>query len=151
MSVVSIEQGTCIYFLDSLPNVGFIADAGGIFKTTDGGYTWSGTHDIYVTFDFAFRDSLTGWRAGFLQSTTDGGRSWQIPSDSFGAFDVYYDAKDSGLFLAGGKHDTDGIWVSWDLGKTWSVVTNSVDAVCYGGFSFWNGDTGVVGPWCNGS
>jgi len=50
-----------------------------IFRSTDGGNTWSGSQvDYYVT-DLCFYDSLMGWAMtnwGKVLKTTDGGRTW---------------------------------------------------------------------------
>jgi len=64
-------------FIDSL--MGWISTSFGIWKTTDGGITWT-EHKTGVTcWGIFFIDSLTGWAVGTFNSiyqTTDGGNNW---------------------------------------------------------------------------
>ena len=52
-----------------------------MWKTTDGGKTWSEkwANTVYDFYDIIFTDSLTGWavgNGGTIRKTTDGGENW---------------------------------------------------------------------------
>ena len=94
---------TSICFLNLLgpPRIGFVGlsttapldttdhEGGEVWKTIDGGRTWRQVGPISErsffgrgVYDFAFKDSLTGWLAasnpdGGCLKTTDGGNTWQ--------------------------------------------------------------------------
>ncbi len=156
------DDFTVVYFLD--PPYSSIGFAGSfqyntpspIFKTTDGGFTWSAIQTPLVnTFDFVFKDSLTGWAATEIgcYKTTDCGETWELLTKWYGTVgqsyinDVFYDKMSGGLFLstwagawpvAGGHNE-----LSWDEGMTWSAF-GLVGREQSGGFAFVNGDSGLL-------
>ncbi len=149
------EGITNITFLDhpGPPRVGFVGTEPELWKTTDGGNSWTKCW-AYDAPDYAgadvqdivFKDSMTGW---FLYSnctvykTTNGGDSWNevsplpIPPE-YGANDIHYCAASNRLLVSG--LFTDSMAVSTDLGNTWA--TTNVGQ--YGFFAFSNDSVGVL-------
>ncbi len=140
---------------------------GGIWKTTDGGVTWSqqGAGQIYVTTGISFPnivhfwDANNGWAQGDpvstkmeMYTTTDGGATWvavppaNIPAaiapDEYGIVNHYEVIGDTIWF------DTNKgrIFRSVDRGITWTVAStgitvpanNAIDIV------FWNATSGLA-------
>src|SRR5688572_12770167 len=78
-------------FIDSLYGW-YIAQNDTIYKTTNGGYTWSSIRVNPTYFSsmkgIYFTNSTTGWLAGFssnnnkIAKTTNGGLNWTVISDS---------------------------------------------------------------------
>lgn len=132
-----VGSGTChleyIQFLDR--NTGYASGPCGIFKSTDGGATWSA--DIRPLIDTArpaiwgawFRNVNEGWATGgtcgqnvFLR-TTDGGTSWTSFVDTTQKLskmsDPYWDATfpPNTVYAVGAGV----LWKSTDDGVTWEV------------------------------
>ncbi len=162
------SQTPVVYFLSDMrkPLVGFypggtIQDPpGGLYKTTDGGYTWKNVC-VYggTTTDITFKDSLTGWfceEDGGVYKTTDGGDSWfSLPETiDLKVLGIYYDKKSDGLFLSNCGNGPTGVdslgdynIVSWDEGLTWDRSV-FIDDVGTAGYAFLNDDSGImVTPW----
>lgn len=113
--------------------VGWIAAGRGrVWKTTDGGESWSEQSqagaDFSVIYDIYFTDSLHGWTAGFSPSrTTDGGASWSrmtlpIEREWRG---VHFVNPNLG-FLVG---TTGGILRTTDGGVSWTNVWSTTGAM----------------------
>jgi len=103
--------------------VGFIAGySGSLFKTEDGGETWSG---IYMGVNelirkMTFVDEQNGWAVGHRGSilhTTDGGLTWEVQKSDKGTYlrDISFADLNNGWAVG---HDTH-IWHTADGGKTW--------------------------------
>ncbi len=142
---------TCVYFLDlpGPPRIGFAGTGCELWKTLNGGATWSkiwgdgSAGDNYYVSDICFKDSMTGWfcmsSSNECYRTTDGGIHWTnlIEHDSeFSPEALYYCSGTNKLFLS----LAGGIVVSTDLGDSWKLV------VSYGstGVSFSNDSIGIA-------
>jgi hypothetical protein len=154
-----------IYFLDlpGSPRIGFIGafslDSGQLWKTTNGGASWyevrlANEHFFDGVYDFAFKDSLTGWLVEYNEpgwsidvcyKTTDGGETWNaLPGtgdpnyiDEIG-YSIYYHHATNRLFLAPTEYLSSGI-TSTDEGATWQSM-NLDFATC----SFSDDSTGIL-------
>ena len=146
-----------VFFVDQ--NTGFIVgDFSDVFRTTDGGETWSGTILPNPIQQVYFVDNQTGWIVGrgcgmilctsWIYRTTDGGNSWQMQMEELGPalHDISFTDAQNGiavgdLYLAGVVYrttDGGGTWVEnlgSPFGETTFVdvfhITNSV-AVMWG-------------------
>jgi photosystem II stability/assembly factor-like uncharacterized protein len=107
--------------------VGFACGGGGhVFKTTDGGTTWSEqvTGVTFDLFSIDFVDVSNGvacGEAGLVLSTTDGGATWQavdtgVTTDLHGIF-----ARTTSAWYAAG--DESIIIKTTNSGATWTIVT----------------------------
>jgi hypothetical protein len=146
-------QFRCIYFLDlpGPPRIGFAGIWDQLFKTTDGGNTWSNVSTPWfdsvgtgVFLDITFKDSLTGWLTtdgsiGGCFKTTDGGNTWDLLPTVFWAGAVHYDSESDGLFVAswGG---TTSQFTSWDEGSTWTVAETGGQT----GYAFADAQLGIL-------
>jgi len=146
-----LEQVTCIYFLPTQPNIGYVGTTSELWKTTDSGKEWSvcwpETHGrlVFVS-DICFKDSTTGWfsyngaNGGAVYKTVNGGLSWYILQNSITQYPVggiRYSATTNRLFLC---LNTGGLIMSPDLGETWYPVTSS-EAL---GITFFSDKIGIV-------
>ncbi|MEO6941161.1 MAG: T9SS type A sorting domain-containing protein [Candidatus Kapaibacterium sp.] len=136
-----------LYFLDlpGPPRIGFIGlttssvtdttpnSGGEVWKTTDGGLTWGQIGPINDrtffakgVFDFAFKDTLTGWLAamgtgGACYKTTDGGATWaRLPGTDGECYSIYYHEATRILFLSISR-DKFGLSSS-DEGASWQSL-----------------------------
>ncbi len=160
------EYISCVYFLDlpGPPRIGFVGTQSNLWKTTNGGGTWtrvgggtdSNTAPEYFVSGICFMDTLTGWftmtgGTDVCYRTSDGGNSWMqlmVPDSNYGAISVYYRSGTNRLFL--GMADA-GMEVSTDLGNTWNLVTTGLVTT---GISFFNDSIGIAAAspinWTNG-
>lgn len=116
-----------IWFNDSLLGVIsciYTGGLGGIYKTVDGGRTWTNRIDkIYRIFDFYFLNGSTGWAVGaggVVYQTEDGGDDWiQLsgPNNDFEFYSVHFASPDTGW---GGGYI--GLQKTTDAGHNWSQV-----------------------------
>ena len=99
-----------------------------VYRTTDGGGTWSGQATGGV-FDIDFADSLHGWAVGYAQAsllTTDGGENWTTMSP-LGLRDcIGVSAADADHVWAVGV--AGAIAASEDGGISWSTQTSGVSS-----------------------
>ena len=112
------------YHNDSLPR--------GVWRTIDGGFTWTKSEIPVSTFPwtFSFKDSLVGWCGNSLLDekyphcwkTTDGGISWTVLTSSAKignfAFDLHYNKRNKTLVVFTA---TSQIYFSTDEGLTWNT------------------------------
>lgn len=106
----------------------------GIFRTADGGRTWSQVLDAKIN-DVVFVDQTTALATGVLPSrtyrSTDAGRTWTpLPR----VFDEHGPLGDLALFggttIAGASHYGD-VWISHDLGDTWTQTLDPLGDLPY--------------------
>ncbi len=139
------ESVSVVYFVD-LPGpvrIGFVG-ANGIWKTTDGGSTWSKCLIFPFIDDIVFKDSLTGWAACWYSPawpacyrTTDGGSTWTALSGAMGfGLSIGYSSSSHRLFL-GLDSSTK---YSDDDGNTWHDLPFTYAV----GFSFSSGQDGIA-------
>ncbi len=157
-----------VYFLKlpGPPRIGFVIgsdtannfrvsnDGSVIYKTTDGGLTWSAVpiktqNGIPLQVgaeakEIVFKDSMTGWAGAF--KTTDQGNTWVFVDNGFDPTGLYYDSASGGLFAAtwSTTWTTMSLLVSWDEGSTWVPVPNSGPFGGYNGFAFNDDSRGIV-------
>lgn len=131
------EYVECVYFLDlpGPPRIGFVGCQTALYKTTDGGKSWTkewqpgGDWAGYTITDVCFKDTLTGWFSVFnnfgitgdeCYRTTDGGGTWgvlNIPDEHYTeGMNIYYCAASNRLFLS----TLTKVLISTDLGNTWT-------------------------------
>ncbi|MBI3653925.1 MAG: hypothetical protein HY231_23080 [Acidobacteria bacterium] len=115
------------FFLD--PQRGWVNLAeGGLYKTTDGGVTWTKyqSKTPELTFDsIFFVDDNNGWVAGHsgrLAKTTDGGKTWTKMVDIKAEYkmrDLFFSDKNHGYAVG----DKGAILYTADGGESWAVET----------------------------
>jgi hypothetical protein len=132
-----------VYFMDQVgkPNIGFVSaqltDSEYYFwRTSDGGNTWRALDippldsEVWFRFgatDFAFKDSLNGWMANYINfRTTDAGLTW-MPMSLFVEgqpdwdFAIFYIADTKLLLSTRIYNDFDTARASSDGGNTWKA------------------------------
>ena len=155
---------TSIYFLDlpGPPRIGFLGaasiDSGQLWKTTNGGASWyevriANEIDFDGVYDFAFKDSLTGWLVEYddpwgldaCYKTTDGGETWNaLPGTgdpgytTEGGYSIYYHRATNRLFLASDEDFVLGL-TSTDEGVTWQSMN-----LQFSSSSFSDDSTGIL-------
>jgi photosystem II stability/assembly factor-like uncharacterized protein len=130
-----------------------VGDGGMVFKTTDGGVTWTQQTSGVVTnlYDVFFSDSTHGWAvgaAGTIIATTNGGTTWatQTSGVSTDLNAVYFISNTNGWAVG----DSGVILVTTNGGGTWTpqtsgVVTNLNDVYFVDSTHGWAvGDGGVI-------
>jgi photosystem II stability/assembly factor-like uncharacterized protein len=150
--ILSVPTGHThsIYFIDlpGPPRIGFASIWAELFRTEDGGATWTKVAtNLGDVSDFTFKDSLTGWctiryNPKAILVTHDGGKSWftELPHNTFGGCEgIFYNSKSQRLFLATWYF---GFYYSIDLGKTWTQIGN--DKRGYSGIDFSDDSLGIV-------
>jgi photosystem II stability/assembly factor-like uncharacterized protein len=123
-------------------DTGYIADGNGkLFKTTNGGVTWSNllTIEHFTATSIFFRNADTGYvtsyeskesKSGYaIRSTTDGGIHWIPLALAFASSyaSIVFPSPDTG-FLIGESNYKSSIYRSTDHGVTWKKITDSYDA-----------------------
>jgi hypothetical protein len=127
----SVEQGKFHRFWpDNLYAVEFVSDkvgyvagySGSLFKTGDGGDTWSGIYmgSNELIRNMSFVDEQNGWAVGHRGSilhTFDAGLTWEVQHTDKGVYlrDISFADLNNGWAVG---HDTH-IWHTTDGGKTW--------------------------------
>jgi hypothetical protein len=101
----------------------YLADGSGIFRTTDGGDTWTKVHDGAVIGTPVARDGTVIWllqNGGGVVSSSDGGATWvPHPSSAIATYATYLvDMPDGSLVT----HSADHVIRSSDGGATWRDV-----------------------------
>ena len=116
------------------PNVVYAGTGVGVYKTIDGGATWSATQaaDIPIALVIAPTDAnvLYAGYNGSISKTTDGGATWLSIGDSLGApqvFSLAVDPRDSNVVYAGTTGQ--GAFQSLDGGATWNAADDRLDGV----------------------
>jgi len=135
----------CITFHPTNSSIVFVgAPSGGLWKSTDGGSTWSSTTDTLATLGVSAvaidptnpqviyigtgdRDARDTYGVGILKSTDGGGTwnatglNWTTPQNRVVCDIVIFPSNTSTLLAA----TSSGIWRSTDGGQTWSQRTTS--------------------------
>ncbi len=119
---------------------GWVAGAGRILATSDGGHTWVQQYDGPAKLDQVdFADAQDGWAVGTgsLLRTTDGGATWTAVGDPCGSIrSVHFVTPDVGYAVAGGAQvRTDGglpapaaggeLLTTTDGGQSWQPVAGA--------------------------
>lgn len=137
------ESITSVYFLESvnLPNIGFVGAGGDIFRTMNGGISWTQvqTNIPGVPTGFAFKDGSTGWVSigndgvsSAIYKTVNGGLTWTPLNVNGIGSDVYYNPTTGLLFLSLRRTNAFSV-ISPDDGATWRYFNNETDE---NGFAF---------------
>ncbi len=133
--LLSFDPGYRLYSLNFVnENVGYVGRRGpdGIFKTTDGGTTWSpllpnvGTSSS-IWYEMAFADEMNGYASGSSNSlvkTTDGGTTWTPLTSGFSASTIIYGLHmfDASTFVIAGS--SSNIAITTDGGSTFTPLTS---------------------------
>ena len=109
-------------------NTAWIAGAfEALFKTTDGGFTWTQVPAIDTTkYDVFFLNENNGWCAGFygfIEKTTNGGASWESKSITSLSTKTLYGicaTDNNNVYVAG---STSTLYKSTNGGDSWSPMT----------------------------
>jgi photosystem II stability/assembly factor-like uncharacterized protein len=125
--------------LDGPPRIGYVGCNEAVYRTTDGGNTWTRctvNAPEFTAADFSFKDSLTGWFANYnyntskvlpmCYKTTDGGLTWNpIYGPTNYCSSVLYRPQNHLLLLASWKEQfvpqSGFSCYSTDEGLTWNV------------------------------
>ena len=113
---------TVIYFTDK--NIGFVGNGDGIFKTGDGGITWTRVYNsASKTVNSIYMNSLNGWAVGeqgLAIKTIDGGNTWTNASisTSFPLKKVSFKDSNNGVIVG----DFGSIYYTTNAGNTWATV-----------------------------
>jgi photosystem II stability/assembly factor-like uncharacterized protein len=141
---------SAVSFIDA--NRGWLADAGFIFATTDGGQRWTKRHEAPGTVaSLDFVSDSQGWltTAASVYGTHDGGLSWQqlfyLKYASLYQID-FVDANNGWLtFISDDGNGTHGILHTTDGGKSWTAVSDPCGQGWRpGSFSFYSPNTGFM-------
>jgi hypothetical protein len=137
---------SCVKFLGDIgqPDVGFVGAGSYIYRTSDGGSTW--TNVLRVTggqaSSFCFKDALVGWctlyglQTGYACYVTfDGGKSWQALSPTGEGCDVYFNQSSRVLLLS---LRSGFVMSSTNDGLTWNGSQAGMN-----GFVFGTGSSGI--------
>ncbi len=127
------QIGTFIQFVD--PETGWRhTSSGNLFKTLDGGATWTEQHAMETEDEFVrsprnafFLNASTGWmvgRNGVIQKTTDGGETWMSQESGTSADLTSVGFTDANTGMVTGRGAT---LKTSDGGATWSVVDTVAD------------------------
>ena len=133
-----------IYFVDSLQGW-VVGDAGVVFKTINGGDTWTRQGDVpgtSINASVHFADTQTGWIVGLddaIAKTTNGGASWTpqphpTPSGAVGQLSIFgvgFADAQTGWAVAEGKI----IFKTTNGGSSWTLQPVSPGIP---GTAFWN-------------
>ena len=137
-----------VYFLDDssgVPIVGFVALKNQVWRTSDGGSTWTKVSDKILTgSQFAFKDSLIGWcadRGGNLFMTMDGGWTWSTLSVNHRCEGVYYNNISKRLFYASWGNGSGAAYSDND-GFTWTQIVD--DKYGHNTVEFTSGNNGII-------
>jgi photosystem II stability/assembly factor-like uncharacterized protein len=124
----SFDKIKSIKFFDE--NIGFIICSGsesGIYKSFDGGYSWSNKNRSGGNSIFFLNTSL-GWAAGangLVLKSTDGGESW-LPKNSGTSYElnqiIFYDAN---IGICVGENGI--ILLSTDSGESWTIKSSGTN------------------------
>ncbi|HZK75671.1 MAG TPA: hypothetical protein VFD13_02075, partial [Candidatus Kapabacteria bacterium] len=145
----------CVSFIDlpGPPRIGFMGDSGNVFRTTNGGITWTSVlnSDSIFPSDFTFANPDTGWFCNFLTvgspiyETTDAGLTWiGLAAPAPHPTSIFYNRTNGLLLLSSWENGAalrGDLCASTDGGQNWTILlSNDV----YDGFAFMNGDSGIV-------
>ncbi len=118
-------------------NVVYVASpAGKVFKSTDGGRTWSVVYEepvngtIYSVAVAAKQPSLVlaATETSGVLISEDAGRTWRAGSTPKKVASVAIAESDANIIFA--ACFTDGVWKSTDQGRTWTVVSEGLAKDC---------------------
>jgi len=104
---------------------------GNIYKSTNGGGSWSALGSIEgvasIAVDQEFTETVYSGTVGggFLEKSTDGGNTWNLTGlQGFGVVSLSIDPQDHLLIYAGVDTDGGGLQKSADGGITWEVANS---------------------------
>lgn len=161
--VLQVDGSTNLYGIQFLnDSLGYATggirnEVGYIFKTTDGGLTWTKTtvDDNFCAYSVEFMDETTGWVGcdfAHLLKTIDGGQTWnthwfQASELAFheehrpGIKQIQYIGDSTLAFVSGENYEIGNIYRSDDLGSSWSFDTLNHELHS---LSYLNKDVGFV-------
>ena len=120
----------------------------GVYRSADGGATWTGqyTNDTFhdVRFDPKNTSNVVlGGDRGDIYTSSDAGQTWTRHAiASSGRMETAFAANTSGLVYASGDQNSGTIYKSTDSGATWTTVSNPKHL----GDQGWYGNTIWVDP-----
>jgi photosystem II stability/assembly factor-like uncharacterized protein len=134
VSHLSTDSLEAVFFVD--PLLGFAA-GNGIFRTTDGGHSWTQTSPWGSLYDLSFVDAQHGWacgNGGLVYRTTDGGLSWtwkDLQTDFGTLSDIFFLDVSRGWACGADAR----LYATTDGGDTWSKIpvptTNWLSGVAF--------------------
>ncbi len=131
-------------FFNSSTN-GYACSDNGLYKTTDGGVSWSKLgltnnqwNNCFVTADG--KASFVTYASNSIFKTIDGGSSFANPTVGSIPLDIFFTDNNNGFCIA-----QDGLYKSVDAGVSWQkIITTGLPSGSYASLSFINTTTGWV-------
>lgn len=117
--------------------IGTSASENSVYKTTDGGITWTKTHDTFSVMEeiycLDFIDNNTGFVSGGydqpqLKKTTDGGKTWTTKGESLSFGQIQFLNPQTG-YARNSTYPYQRIYKTTDGGENWEVVLNKEEGI----------------------
>ena len=149
--------GDNMFFLNA--STGWVTSASstnGVYKTTDGGITWT-KNTLPTAYQVFFIDEMNGWARSedYIQKTTDGGETWHKISQlgqNYTESSMRFINKDDGAIIQGNSQ----FYTTTDGGKTWLdnsfLYSNAGNSFTIIDYYYLNSDTiWLIGRYSSGS
>lgn len=113
---------------------GYYSNRGNLWRSTDGGLTWSNTYNTGRVYDVRFDPNeptkalaaVTGSSDSYIFRSTDSGQSWTTVKTftaSSGRIELAYSKADSLTVYASRNNASGEVWQSTDGGANWALVS----------------------------
>ncbi len=137
-TITHINNDLLLTVFFNSPSNGYVAGIEGIvYKTTDGGQTWSSAQiDLnlpVIVNDIHFPTTFTGYAAtdGAVYKTTDGGTNWSKLNYTFSGIlhSIYFTGEDTGCVAGGNGFNSMILYQTVTGGNTWAQGASGVQTM----------------------